>query len=209
MKKRLIVFASGNGSNFINIYNKININDINGEICLLVSNNPDCNAIKFAVDNKIDFFIYNSHRFPNDQNQNSLIKNIKKFNPDLIILAGYMKKISHNMIDLFKNKILNIHPSLLPKYGGKGFYGIKVHEYVSKNKDLCTGATVHFIDYSYDTGPILLQKKIDIKKGEAPLSIAKKVLKIEHKIYFQAVQLFCDNRIYWENNKPLIKGQLN
>jgi len=209
MKKRLIVFASGNGSNFINIYNKVKTNDINGEICLLVSNNPDCNAIKFAIDNKIKFFIYNSSRFPNDCNQTSLIENIKKFRPDLIVLAGYMKKVSHNMIDLFKNRILNIHPSLLPKYGGKGFYGIKVHEHVSKNRDTHTGATVHFVDYNYDTGPILLQKLIDIKEGEDPSSISKKVLEVEHEIYVKAIKFFCDNRVLWINNKPLIKEQLN
>ena len=93
----------------------------------------------------------------------------------------------------------------MPKYGGKGFYGIKVHEYVSKNRDTHTGATVHFVDYNYDTGPILLQKAIDIKEGENPSSISKKVLEVEHEIYVKAIEFFCNNRVLWINNKPLIK----
>jgi len=205
MKKKLIIFASGNGSNFINIYDKIKSNDIDGKICLLVSNNPNSNAVKFASSNSIDFFIYNIKKFPFDHSQIELIKKIKEYNAHLIILAGYMKKISHDIIDLFKNRILNIHPSLLPNYGGKGFYGMKIHELVSKNKDTKTGATVHFVDYNYDTGPIFLQKETAIKKGDTPLMIAKKVLLIEHEIYFKAIKLFCNNKIYWKNNKPLIK----
>ena len=205
MKKKLIVFASGNGSNFINIYNKAKSNHINGKISLLVSNNPDCNAIKFCSAHGIDFFVYNNKRFSSDYNQELLIDKILEYSPDLIVLAGYMKKISHNMINSFKNKILNIHPSLLPNYGGKGFYGMKVHESVSRNGETETGATVHFIDDNYDTGPILMQKKISIKKYEEPKIIAKNVLEIEHEIYLKAIKLFCDDRIYWKNNKPLIK----
>jgi folate-dependent phosphoribosylglycinamide formyltransferase PurN len=101
---------------------------------------------------------------------------------------------------------MNIHPSLLPLYGGKGFYGIKVHEQVVKNKDIESGATVHFIDTNYDTGPILIQEKIKLGSNETPEKISEKILKVEHKIYFQALELFCNNKIYWNNNKPLIKG---
>ena len=205
MKKNLVIFASGNGSNFINIYNKVNSNDINGNLCLLVSNNSNCNAVNFAANHNIDFFVYNTKKFPLDEKQIILIDKIKTYDIDLIILAGYMKKISHNFIDSFKNKIINIHPSLLPNYGGKGFYGLKVHEAVSKNGETKTGATVHFVDYNYDTGPILLQQEIDIEKGEESLSIAKKVLEIEHEIYAKSIRLFCDDKVYWENNKPLIK----
>ena len=165
MKKNIAVFASGTGSNFININNKINKNKINARICLLVSNNSNCGAVNFAQNNKIDVFIYNANRFPDDDlEQNSLINRLDIYKLDLILLAGYMKKISHTTIDRFKNKIMNIHPSLLPLYGGKGFYGFKVHQEVFKNKDKESGATVHFIDRNYDTGPILIQKKIKLDK---------------------------------------------
>tara|TARA_Y100001970_G_scaffold97117_1_gene122251 strand:- start:5034 stop:5657 length:624 start_codon:yes stop_codon:yes gene_type:complete len=207
MKKNIAVFASGTGSNFININNKINKNKINARICLLVSNNSNCGAVKFAKNNEIDVFIYNSNKFPGDDlEQNALINRLDIYKLDLILLAGYMKKISQKTITRFKNKIMNIHPSLLPLYGGKGFYGFKVHQEVFKNKDTESGATVHFIDKNYDTGPILIQKKVKINSDENSEKIANKVLKIEHEIYFEALKLFCDGKIYWDNNKPLIKG---
>ena len=131
---------------------------------------------------------------------------LKIYKTDLILLAGFMKKIPKNVVRIYKNKIMNIHPSLLPLYGGKGFYGMKVHMEVFKNQEKETGATVHFIDNDYDTGPILIQESTQISLNENPNSIAKKVLKIEHKIYFEAVSLFCNDRIYWNDNKPLIKG---
>jgi len=206
MKKSIVVFASGTGSNFINIFQKINLNNLNAKVCLLVSNNPKCGAVNFASNKKIDVFIYNERIFPNDCNQMVLLKKLESYNANLILLAGYMKKISHLIVDRFKNKIMNIHPSLLPLYGGQGFYGMKVHMEVFKNKEKKTGATVHFIDNNYDTGPILIQESTQISLNENAESIAKKVLKIEHKIYFEAVSLFCNDKIYWNDNKPLVKG---
>ena len=205
MKKNIAVFASGTGSNFININNKIKKNKINAKICLLVSNNSKSGAVKFCKDNNIDFFIYNDKKFPNDVNNKQLIDKMFFYKIDLILLAGYMKKISKIFIDCFNKKIMNIHPSLLPHYGGKGFYGMKVHEAVFKNKEKKTGVTIHFVDYNYDTGPILMQKKIDIVKNDTPIKISKKVLKIEHEIYPKAVDFFCNNKILWKNNKPIIK----
>tara|TARA_Y100001936_G_scaffold56440_1_gene55339 strand:- start:11684 stop:12304 length:621 start_codon:yes stop_codon:yes gene_type:complete len=206
MEKQIVVFASGTGSNFISIIDKINSKNLNAKVCMLVSNNPKCGAVNFAANNKIDVFIYNSTRFPNDDKQKFLINKLDSYNLDLILLAGYMKKISQSLINRFKNKIMNIHPSLLPLYGGKGFYGLKVHKAVFKNGDKKTGATVHFIDNNYDTGPILIQEQINLKTDETPETIAEKVLEVEHKIYFKALKLFCQNKIYWHNNKPLIKG---
>ena len=205
MKKNIAVFASGTGSNFININNKIKINQINAKICLLVSNNSNSGAVRFCVDNDINFFIYNHKKFPNDPNNKKLIDKLLFYDINLILLAGYMKKISNTFIDLFNNKIMNIHPSLLPLYGGKGFYGMKVHEAVFKNKETETGATIHFVDYHYDTGPILMQKKVNITQDNSPIEIANKVLKIEHEIYPKAVDFFCNDKILWKNNNPIIK----
>ena len=205
VKKNIAVFASGAGSNFINIHNKIKKNKINARICLLVSNNAKSGAVMFCIDNDINFLIYNDKRFPNDINNQELIDKMHFHKIDLILLAGYMKKISRNFIDLFNKKIMNVHPSLLPLYGGRGFYGMNVHNAVFKNKEKETGATIHFVDYNYDTGPILIQKKINIEKNDDPVRIADKVLKIEHQIYPKAVSFFCDNKISWNNNKPIIE----
>ena len=206
MNKRIVVFASGSGSNFKNIVNKIKLHKLSAKIYLLVSNNPNCEAVNFAKRNGIDIFIYNSKIFPNDKNQIYLSEKLISYNLDLILLAGYMKKISTSIVNKYKNKILNIHPSLLPLYGGKGFYGLKVHNEVHKNNEEESGATVHFIDSNYDTGPILIQKKIKLEADISVQDIADRVLKVEHEIYFKALKLFCHNKIYWKNNKPLIKG---
>ena len=129
---------------------------------------------------------------------------LKKINPDLILLAGFMKKIPDNVINLFNNKIMNIHPSLLPKYGGKCFYGNKVHEAVINSGDKVTGVTVHFINNEYDEGPIILQEFVIVKESDNPKSLAKRVLKKEYRVFLKAVDLFCKDKIVVRNNKVII-----
>ena len=204
-RKNIIVFASGGGSNFKNILKKISSENLPINLCLLVSNNINCGAVKYAKKNDIDFFIYNKLNFPNDDEQKILYKKIKSKSPDLIILAGYLKKISKQIVKSYNKKILNIHPSLLPKYGGKGNYGMNVHNKVYQNKDNISGATIHFVDYNYDTGPILIQKSVLLDKFDNPKTIAEKVLKIEHEIYPKAIKYFCYNQISWDKNIPKIK----
>ena len=204
-RKNIIVFASGGGSNFKNILKKISSENLPINLCLLVSNNINCGAVKYAKKNDIDFFIYNKLNFPNDDEQKILYKKIKSKSPDLIILAGYLKKISKQIVKSYNKKILNIHPSLLPKYGGKGNYGMNVHNKVYQNKDNISGATIHFVDYNYDTGPILIQKSVLLDKFDNPKKIAEKVLKIEHEIYPKAIKYFCYNQISWDKNIPKIK----
>ena len=192
--KNIAVFASGTGSNFINIYNGLKNNSINGEIKLLISNNSNCGAVLFAIKNNIEYKIINDFRFPIKKNKEyELVLNFYRI--DLILLAGFMKKIPKNIVRLYKNKILNIHPSLLPKYGGQGFYGMKVHEAVIDSKDKLSGATVHFVNEHYDKGTIVLQKSLNVLKSDTPESLSKKILKIEHSIYLEAVHLFCLDKI--------------
>ena len=191
MNKNIVVFASGNGSNFINIYKFIEKNKIDAEVVLLISNNPKCGAVRFAENNKIDIKIINDYRYPSffDKNQQYELV-LKYYKTDLILLAGFMKKIPQNIVDLYKNKIMNIHPSLLPKYGGKGFYGINVHKEVIKAKEEYSGATVHFVNNEYDEGSIIIQKRIKIIKSESATSLAERVLKIEHLIYPEAIKIY-------------------
>ncbi len=191
MKKNIVVFASGNGSNFINIYEFIEKNKIDAEIVLLVSNNPKCGAVRFAKNNHIDIKIINDYRYSSLFKQNKEYELVLKYyKTDLILLAGFMKKIPQNIVDLYKNKIMNIHPSLLPKYGGKGFYGMNVHEAVIKEKEKYSGATVHFVNNEYDKGAIIIQKKIKINKCESAADLAVRVLKVEHSIYPKALNFY-------------------
>ena len=201
--KNIAVFASGTGSNFINLYKESLKNTINGKIKLLISNNPKCGAVIFAKENNLEFKIINDTIFPdNKDNEYELVLFFYKI--DLILLAGFMKKIPENIINIYNNKILNIHPSLLPKYGGTGYYGMKVHEAVIESNDKISGATVHFVNEEYDKGPVVIQKTVDIGSDENSESLSKKVLKVEHKIYLQAVKLFCLNKIKIKNNQLII-----
>ena len=144
-KKNIAIFASGSGTNFMNIYN----NSKYAKIVVLISNNSKCGAVNFAIKNKITYKIINNFRYPNEV-EKKYEKILKKHNIDLVLLAGFLKKIPLSIIKIYNNKIMNVHPSLLPKYGGKGHYGMKVHELVVSNKEKETGATIHFLNEEYD-----------------------------------------------------------
>jgi phosphoribosylglycinamide formyltransferase-1 len=204
--KKIAIFASSRGSNFKAIYEKIITGYIPAEICLVVSNNPTCGAINFAEHNALPTFIFNKIRYPDTNIQNVMLaRNLLKAEVDLICLAGYMKMIPNNIVAQYKNCILNIHPSLLPDFGGKGFYGMKVHEAVIQSNAIESGATVHFVDDKYDHGPIVIQKKVKVEADDTPDVLAKKVLILEHRIYPEVVKAFCEGRIVFENNKPKIE----
>ena len=191
MSINMAVFASGSGSNFINLFNKTTNSKLNGKIVLLVSNNPNSGAVKFAKNNNVCVKVINKFRYKNKTTINKEYKSSLKENKiDLILLAGFMKKIPVDLIKIYRNKILNIHPSLLPKYGGKGFFGMNVHNAVFNSNEKFSGATVHYVNKDYDRGPILIQKKVEIQSCKGPNEIAKKVLKIEHEIFPKAVQIF-------------------
>jgi len=119
---------------------------------------------------------------------------LEKWKPDLIVLAGFLKKLPENLIDKYKGKIINIHPSLLPKYGGKGFYGIHVHRAVLENNESETGCTVHLVTKEYDEGPVLAQQKIQVRRNETPQSLAKRVLQEEHKLLPKVISEIFKNK---------------
>jgi len=199
--KKIVVFASGSGTNFINICNNLK----NGKVVLLISNNPKCGAVKYAIQHNIDCEIINDFRYPIKKNRNIEYEIVlNHYKPDLILLAGFMKKIPNNVIELYANKIMNIHPSLLPKYGGKGFYGMKVHEAVMKSKDKFTGVTIHFINDQYDRGPIIKQERVIIKNYDNAFTLSKRVLKKEYSLYLEVVDLFCRDKIQIKENRVFI-----
>ena len=121
-------------------------------------------------------------------NNGFVLKDLNKISPDLIVLAGFLKKIPENIIHAFENKIINIHPSLLPKYGGKGMYGINVHRSVIKNKEQSSGLTIHYVDEKYDNGGIIFQKKTDITVNDTAETLSKKILLLEHQYYPKIIE---------------------
>ena len=194
--KNIAVFVSGCGSNFRAIHNQLLSGNIPGIIVLVVSNTPNCGAITYADENSIQTLIVNKNQHPNSHTRDEfLLESCLKAKIDLICLAGYMKMLPQNIVQQYKNKILNIHPALLPDFGGKGFYGMKVHEAVIKAGKKESGATVHFVDDKYDHGPIITHRKVKVLESDNAEILAERVLKVEHELYPQVVQAFCENRI--------------
>ena len=176
--KNIVVFASGSGSNAVKIYEYfLGLNNVN--IASLYCNNPNAKVLERFKSFNIDTVLFSK----NDLKNNTVLNSLKNVNPDLIVLAGFLLKIPKNITSFFKNKIINIHPALLPLYGGKGMYGENIHKAVIKNKDKMSGLTIHYVNDKYDDGTIIFQKTIRIEPGETPLSLSKKILTEEHLNY--------------------------
>ena len=180
--KKIVIFASGSGSSVENIILKFEHNP-NIEVSKVYCNNSKAFVLQRITKYNIKKLLFNS----NELNSNFILEDLYIENPDLIVLAGFLKKIPHNIINAFPKKIINIHPSLLPKYGGKGMYGINVHKNVILNNDLETGFTIHFVNNQYDEGDIIFQKRIKVETQE-PEQLAKIVLQEEHKHYPEIIK---------------------
>ncbi len=183
-KKKIILFASGSGSNFEEICKYFKDNK-QISIDLLV-----CNCSKAKVLNKANSYgvktlLINRESF---YDTNAALNVILKRTPDLIVLAGFLWKVPTKIIERFPNKIINIHPALLPDYGGKGMYGKKVHRAVIENNETESGITIHYVNKNYDEGKILFQKSIEIDKKETSESLSRKVLKLEHRYFPELIE---------------------
>ncbi len=180
--KKIVVFASGGGSSAENLYLYFSKKP-NAKVLKLYCNNPEAGVLKRNRINSLEKLLFNN----DELNSGKILEDLKKLSPDLIVLAGFLKKIPEKIIDHFRNKIINIHPSLLPKYGGKGMFGINVHKAVIENNEQYSGFTIHYVNKNYDEGDIIFQKKIT-RNTEDPVDLAKKILVEEHKYYPQIVE---------------------
>ena len=186
-KFKTAVFISGTGSNLKNLFKFSLTKKSPIIISFVVTNNKDAKGIIFSKKNKIESKIY---KYFNKSNaENKILKDLKKKKIDLICLAGFMKILSKSFIKKFKGKILNIHPSLLPKYKG-----LNTHKRAIENKDKFSGCTVHLVSSKLDSGKIILQKKVKINKNDNHITLKKKVLKQEHFIYPRAIKKLLSNR---------------
>ena len=180
------IFISGSGSNLNSIIKSSLKKNFPIKISLVISNNKNAYGINYAKNNKIKFKIINSKKMINFESKTLII--LKKNNIKLICLAGFMKVLSDKFIKDFKYKILNIHPSLLPKYKG-----LNTHKRVLKNKEKFSGCTVHYVTNKLDSGRVILQKKVKIIKADNEKTLRKKILKIEHLLYPKAIKLALKN----------------
>lgn len=193
--KKVAVFASGRGSNFEQFCIAQKQIDFPAKIALLIASNQEIGAIDIAKKYNIPHQVFNRKDFPDDEGYNKeLIECLESNSIEYIVLAGWLKLIHPELIKQFPERIINIHPALLPFFGGKGMYGMHVHEAVWKSGMLVSGATVHIVDPVYDNGRILMQECVQLEKGDTPDIIARKVLKAEHKIYPVALKLLIENK---------------
>ncbi len=200
------VLISGGGTNLQSIIDKIDEGYINGEIVAVISNKKDAYGLKRAEKNGIDNYYIDRTKYDTDISfDKEILSVLQKKNVDLVVLAGYLKILSKEFVKRYKNRVINIHPSLIPSFCGRGFYGKKVHKGALEYGVKVTGATVHFVDDGTDTGPIILQECVRIDEDETVDSLQKKVLKIEHKLLPEAVKLFCEGKLDVKGRKVIIK----
>ncbi|CUT04799.1 phosphoribosylglycinamide formyltransferase-1 [Candidatus Chrysopegis kryptomonas] len=204
----IAVFASGRGSNLMAILNAIKEGKLNAKISLVISNNSNAGALEIARANGIDALHISRKQFSSDEEYvQKILNELKSRNVELIVLAGYMKKIPSEIIKEYPNKILNIHPALLPAFGGQGMYGLNVHKAVIESGVKITGVTVHIVDEEYDHGPIVMQRAVEVRDDDTPETLAERVLKVEHEIYPQAIKLFVEGKIKVSGRKVIIKDE--
>lgn len=200
------VLISGGGTNLQSIIDNISTGYINGKIELIVSNRENAYGLTRGKDAGIETMFVDTKKFSSDRDYNYFITEaFKKRGIQLIVLAGYLKVLNEEFVKTYKNRIINIHPSLIPSFSGKGYYGEKIHKEVLDYGVKYTGATVHFVDEGTDTGPIILQEVVKVEDDDTVESLQKKVLKVEHKLLVEAIKLFCEDRLIINNRHIVVK----
>ena len=205
---RIAIFASGNGSNAESIMLASREGRLEADVKLVLSNNPKAGVLEKAQAYEIKHSVIESRDFESEAEYiNSLFEILDAEKINFIALAGYLKMIHPDLIEKYNNKITNIHPALLPSFGGKGYYGKRVHEAVIASGSKVSGVTVHIVDKDYDRGPIIAQICVPVLDDDTPDSLAERVLIEEHKIYPDTLQLFAENRVVVKNGKTIITGK--
>ena len=195
----LAVFASGRGSNFEAILRAIHGGQLPATVRLAVSNKSTAGALEIARAHQIPAFHRAPSQYPSAEAYvEDLTGLLREHRVEFIALAGYLKQVPAEVVRQFRNRIANIHPALLPAFGGKGMYGIHVHEAVLAAGVKLSGATVHLVDEEYDRGPIVLQRVVDVLPGDTPESLAARVLEVEHVMYPEALAAFAEGRVRME-----------
>ncbi len=188
-KHKIAIFASGGGSNAEQFFKYYKENDL-ANITLVLTNNKDAFIIERAKNHHLPVKIFNREDFYTTA---SILDMLLEHQIDVVVLAGFLWKIPDNLIKAFPNKIINIHPALLPKYGGKGMYGMHVHKAVIAANEVESGITIHLVNQNYDEGKILAQEKCKILEDDTPELLATRVLKLEHEFYPKVVEVLLHN----------------
>ena len=194
--KNIAVLVSGGGTNLQSIIDAVEAGKIKGQIKLVISNKEGAYGLERAKNHNI--------RAVFEKDEQDIIDIMKESQIDLVVLAGFLKILSPNFTKAFENRIINIHPSLIPSFCGKGYYGLRVHEAAVEYGVKVSGATVHFVDENADTGPIIRQETVEVLPEDSPQDLQQRVLKIEHRILSQVVADYCDDKIRVVGRKVFI-----
>jgi phosphoribosylglycinamide formyltransferase-1 len=194
---QLAVLGSGRGSNFQAILRAIDEGRLpSTRVCLVISNNSDAGILALARSAGIPALHVSQKQFPTEEAfTDAMLLALQRHGTELIVLAGYMKRVPSRVVREYRGRILNIHPALLPKFGGQGMYGHHVHEAVIAARERESGATVHVVDDEYDHGQIVLQRTVEVAPDETPETLAAKVLEVEHALYPEAIRHYADRAL--------------
>ncbi|WP_434793745.1 Phosphoribosylglycinamide formyltransferase [Terrisporobacter petrolearius] len=187
---------SGGGTNLQAVIDNCENKTINGKVEVVISNKSEAFGLQRAKNHNIKAVFENE--------EDKIIEILKENKVELVVLAGYLKIISPKLVNEYKNRIINIHPSLIPAFCGKGYYGEKVHQGVIDYGAKVTGATVHFVDEGADTGPIIMQKTVEVKQDDDVKKLAARVLDVEHEILAKSIAMFCENKLTVQGRRVYI-----
>ncbi len=205
--KNIVVLVSGGGTNLQVLIDAQNNGEIkNGKITCVISSKPDAYALERARNNNIKTRVLTRKEYPNSyEYTKDILKAVEEEKADLVVYAGFLTILDEMIVKAMPNKMINIHPSLIPAFCGKGYYGLHVHEEVLKRGAKLTGATAHFVNEICDGGPIIIQKAVEVQNGDTPEILQRRVMEqAEWKILPKAVSLFCEDKIIVKDNKTEI-----
>lgn len=207
---RLAVFASGGGTNFQAILDTIEAGDLDATPVLCVSDRPDAGALDRARQHDVPTAVLDPSAYDeSDAYTEALLGTLSDHRVSFVALAGYLRKIPAPVVERFRHRMTNIHPALLPAFGGKGMYGMNVHRAVIKYGVRWSGATVHLVDEHYDSGPVVLQEPVPVYPDDTPEELADRVLEVEHSLYPEALRLFAEGRIRIDGRTVHIDGPVH
>jgi phosphoribosylglycinamide formyltransferase-1 len=209
-QKNIAVLVSGGGTNLQALIDAEKRGELGcGKITLVIASKPDVYALERAKNNSIKSLVLARKDYASIADYSKALTDVlTKEQADLVVLAGFLTIIDEQVYEKFENRILNVHPALIPSFCGKGYYGLRVHEAALEKGVKVSGATVHIVTPECDAGPIVLQKAVEVLEGDTPEILQKRIMEqAEWKILPEAVRLFCDGRIKVENNRVTIKGE--
>lgn len=193
--KNIAVLVSGGGTNLQALIDGTEKNLINGKVSVVISNRKNAYGLERAKLHNIESIYIRGDNISVEEFDEKLIKELKSRNIDLVVLAGFLKILGRDFIKTFENKIINIHPSLIPSFCGDGFFGIKVHEKALEYGVKISGATTHFVSEIPDEGPIIMQKSLEVFDEDTPESLQRRILNIEHEILVESIREFCNDNL--------------